>query len=265
MKKEESVVRLTEVGKAFEGHTRRVHALDGVSFDVPAGQFVALLGPSGSGKSTLLQLLNGLQKPTSGVATVLGVDPSRSGKAELRALRRQVGFIFQDFGLVGMRSVLENVCSGALGRLRGPRSGLLMYPRKLREQALAQLDRVGLADQAFQRTDTLSGGQQQRVGIARALMQRPRILLADEPVSSLDPLSSQQVMELLADIGRTDSLTTICTLHQVDTALTWADRIVGLNTGRVVLDSPAGDVRDTDIARIYQGPHEPAVLAGVPS
>lgn len=263
--KEDSAVRLTEVGKAFKGRTGEVRALDGVSFDVPVGQFVALLGPSGSGKSTLLQLLNGLQSPTSGAVNVLGSDPSRSGKAELRALRRQVGFIFQDFGLVGTRSVLENVCAGALGRVRGPRSGIRMYPRKLREQALAQLDRVGLADQAFQRTDRLSGGQQQRVGIARALMQEPRILLADEPVSSLDPLSSQQVMELLADIGRTEALTTICTLHQVDTALTWANRVIGLNAGRVVLDSAAGQVHDTDIARLYQGRDETAVFAGAPS
>jgi phosphonate transport system ATP-binding protein len=262
---EDPVVRLMGVGKAFEGQDGEVRALDGVSFDVPPGQFVALLGPSGSGKSTLLQMLNGLQTPTSGAVNVLGTDPSRAGKAALRALRRQVGFIFQDFGLVGSRSALENACTGALSRLRGPRSGLLMYPRKLREQALAQLDRVGLADQAFQRTDTLSGGQQQRVGVARALMQQPRILLADEPVSSLDPRSSEQIMLLLADIGRTRGLTTICTLHQVDAALTWADRVIGLNAGRVVLDADARQVSRADIGRLYQGGDEPALLAGAES
>lgn len=259
------VVRLDGVTKSFASRDGGVHALQDVSFSVPAGQFVTLLGPSGSGKSTLLQLINGLQMPTSGVVSVLGTEPSRSRKAALRALRRKVGFIFQDFGLVGSRTALENVCMGALSRLRGPRSGIITYPRKLREQALAQLDWVGLGDQAFQRTDTLSGGQQQRVGVARALLQKPHILLADEPVSSLDPHASRQIMELLTDIGRAEGLTTICTLHQVDTALAWADRVIGLNGGRVVHDSGAKDVSHADIARIYQGGVEPALLAGVES
>ncbi len=262
---EDPLVRLEEVAKSFAGREGEVRALDGISFTVAPGEFVALLGPSGSGKSTLLQLLNGLQAPTAGRVNVLGTEPGRAGKAELRALRRRVGFIFQDFGLVGSRTAMENVCTGALSRLRGPRSGLVTYPRAIREQALAQLDRVGLADQAFQRTDTLSGGQQQRVGVARALMQEPRVLLADEPVSSLDPRSSRQIMELLADIRQTEGLTTICTLHQVDAALTWSDRVIGLNAGRMVLDSPAERVSRTDIARIYQGDDEPALFVGAQS
>lgn len=147
--------------------------------------------------------------------------------------------------------MLENVLTGALGSLRGPRLGIWMYPKKLRERALAHLDRVGLLDKAYQRADTLSGGQQQRVAIARALMQEPEILLADEPVASLDPESSQQVMDLIREIAAERSLTVVCTLHQVDLALAWADRIVGLAHGSIVLDAPRESIDKARIMEIY--------------
>ncbi len=241
------VIRLNDVSKRF-GATR---ALEEVSLQIEQGTVVVLLGLSGSGKSTLLRHLDGLEVPTSGSVEVLGQSvPELRGRA-LRALRGRVGFIFQQFELVGSITVLENVLTGALARLRGPRLGLPTYPKALREQAFAHLEEVGLAAQAFQRADTLSGGQQQRVAIARALMQDPEILLADEPVASLDPESSDQVMNLIREIGLRRGLTVVCSLHQVDLALQWADRIVGLRHGRVVLDTPAEGLGKEQVMEIY--------------
>jgi len=241
------VIRLNDVSKRF-GATQ---ALEEVSLEIEAGSVVVLLGLSGSGKSTLLRHLDGLEAPTSGSVEVLGQSvPELRGRA-LRALRGRVGFIFQQFELVGSITVLENVLTGALARLRGPRLGLPTYPKALREQAFAHLEEVGLAAQAFQRADTLSGGQQQRVAIARALMQDPEILLADEPVASLDPESSDQVMNLIREIGLRRGLTVVCSLHQVDLALAWADRIVGLRHGRVVLDTPAEGLSKEQVMEIY--------------
>ncbi|MDO5502872.1 MAG: phosphonate ABC transporter ATP-binding protein [Actinomycetia bacterium] len=226
-------------------------AVDNVSLGVEPGSFTILLGLSGSGKSTLLRLINGLHTPTSGTVTVLGTDVGKAKGASLRAARRDIGMIFQQFHLVGSMSTLENVCTGALGSLRGPRIGLFSYPKEVRLRALEQLERVGLADQRFQRADTLSGGQQQRVAVARALVQNPKILLADEPVASLDPESSKAVMSLIARIAAEDDLTVVCSLHQVDLALHWGDRVIGLHTGRVVLDQPTDSLSSEDAMGIY--------------
>lgn len=240
---------MDKVTKVFAPSTT---ALEEVSFEVAESSFTVLLGLSGSGKSTLLRLVNGLHQPTSGNVNVLGHDISESRGRTLRELRRQIGMVFQQFHLVGSMTALENVCSGALGSLRGPRVGLFTYPRSLRESALEQLDRVGLADQRFQRADTLSGGQQQRVAVARALVQRPRILLADEPVASLDPESSHQIMTLINQIAREDNLTVLCTLHQVNLAMEWGDRIIGLRQGRVVLDAATSALTTGETMKIYQ-------------
>lgn len=227
-------------------------ACNDISIAVPRGELVALIGLSGSGKSTLLRHLNGLHRPTSGMVHVLDCAVDRASGRELRALRRQVAFVFQQFNLVGRLSVLENVLTGALGRTRGPRYGVLSYSRAARQQAYEQLERVGLADRCFQRADTLSGGQQQRVAIARALMQRPRLLLADEPVASLDPESSVQVMDVLFRICVEDRLTVVCSLHQVELALGWAHRIVGLRDGQVVLDRGAATLDADAVSEVYR-------------
>jgi phosphonate transport system ATP-binding protein len=182
---------------------------------------------------------------------VLGEDVSALRGKPLRQLRSRVGFIFQQFELVGSLSVLENVLTGALARLTGPRLGLPTYPAALRSTAFDLLEEVGLGAQAFQRADTLSGGQQQRVAIARALMQDPEILLADEPVASLDPESSEQVMNLIREIGMKRNLTVICSLHQVELALSWADRIVGLRHGEVVLDTPSAGLSKEQVMEVY--------------
>ncbi|NLE98738.1 MAG: phosphonate ABC transporter ATP-binding protein [Propionibacterium sp.] len=241
-------ITLQNVTKTFPPATT---AADDISLAIEPGTFNVLLGLSGSGKSTLLRLMNGLVTPTSGSVTVLGQDITGAKRSELRSLRRRVGMVFQQFHLVESMSTLENVCTGALGSLTGPRLGLFAYPRAIRDRALEQLDRVGLADQRFQRADTLSGGQQQRVAVARALMQRPKVLLADEPVASLDPESSTQVMTLISRIAAEDDLTVVCSLHQVQLAMQWADRIIGLRAGAMVLDEDAKDVSTEQAMSIY--------------
>lgn len=234
-------------------------ALDGVSFEAGRGELVVLLGRSGSGKSTLLRHLNGLEVPTSGGVQVLGEDLASLNGASLRRLRSRVGFIFQQFELVPSLTVLENVLTGSLAAVRGPRLGLFGYGKVRRLRALEHLETVGLLQMAYQRADTLSGGQQQRVAIARALMQEPEILLADEPVASLDPESSDQVMNLIRDIARDKGLTVVCSLHQVDLALSWADRIVGLRHGKVVLNTLTENMTREDAMGIY-GQVEPATI-----
>ncbi len=251
----ETVVRLVGLTKVFATTT----ALADVDLEVPKGQLLVLLGLSGSGKSTLLRHLNGLHAPTRGEVEVFGVDVVRAHRPELRALRRRVGFVFQSFGLVGRATCIENVLSGALGRVRGPRLGVLAYPKALRREAIGHLDRVGLADRSFQRADTLSGGQQQRVAIARTLMQEPELLLADEPVASLDPESSAQVMDVLFRICVEDRLTVVCSLHQVELAMGWAHRLVGLRDGHKVLDRDIGDLDPVEVMDVYR-----RVLPGEP-
>ncbi|NBN97182.1 MAG: phosphonate ABC transporter ATP-binding protein, partial [Actinobacteria bacterium] len=250
------------VSKRFPNGTL---ALDNVSMTVPKGQLLSLIGLSGSGKSTLMRHLNGLHKPTAGTVQVFGVEVSSASNKQLRSVRRNVGFVFQQFGLVGRATCLENVLSGALGRLRGPRYGVWSYPRTLRREAFDHLERVGLAPQAYQRADTLSGGQMQRVAIARTLMQQPRLLLADEPVASLDPESSAQVLELLLKVATEDKMTVIVTLHQVELALGWAHRIVGLRDGRVVLDQDARGLSQTDVMEVYRRVDRESELLATPN
>jgi phosphonate transport system ATP-binding protein len=242
-----AVVEVHGLSKTFG----QVAALRDVSLTVGRGEIVVLLGLSGSGKTTLLRHINGLESPTSGSLTVLGQDLGALRGRELRKMRGRIGMVFQQFHLVSRLTVLENVLTGALAGLRGPRLGIAAYPRDLRRRALGQLDRVGLLDKAYQRADTLSGGQQQRVAIARALMQSPEILLADEPVASLDPESSDQVMALLREIAAENQLTVVCSLHQVELALVWGQRIIGMRSGSIVLDSPAAEMTRETAMRIY--------------
>ena len=237
-----TAVEVCDLVKTFDNGA--VRALDGVSFAVPEGQLLVIIGLSGSGKSTLLRHLNGLHLPSEGSVTVLEQNVPNLNRTDLRNLRKEVGFVFQQFNIVGRLTCIENVLTGTLGRLKGPRIGASMYQKELRKEAIEQLERVGLAERAWQRTDTLSGGQQQRVAIARTLMQKPKIVLADEPVASLDPEISGQVMDLLVQCCIEDNITVLCSLHQVDLALGWADRLIGLRDGKVVLDTPVDDSID---------------------
>jgi phosphonate transport system ATP-binding protein len=211
-------------------------ALDDVSFVVDPGEFVALLGPSGAGKSTLFRCVTRLVAPDTGVVRVLGRDISALGGQELRLARRDVGLIFQQFNLIGRLSAMDNVLAGRMGHASTLRVMLRQFTRADRQLALAALDRVGLLERAGQRADSLSGGQQQRVAIARVLAQQARLLLADEPVSSLDPQSAENVLGILRNIARETGIAVVCALHQVDLARRYADRVVALRGGRKLLD-----------------------------
>lgn len=220
-----------------------------LSFD--DGCFTVLLGPSGAGKSTLLRCLNGLVTPSRGALAARGLGEVRSA-AQRRALRAATGMVFQQHHLIGRQSVLDNVLMGRLGHRRGW-SSLWPWSRHDKELALAAIDRVGLIERALQRADRLSGGQQQRVGVARALVQQPRVLLADEPVASLDPATAERLLTLMHDICRRDRLCVVVSLHQVAFARAFADRIVGLRHGDVVFDgAPAALAQDT-LSALYGG------------
>ncbi|MGW4693693.1 ATP-binding cassette domain-containing protein [Kitasatospora sp. YST-16] len=213
--------------------------LDGVHLTVPRGEFLAVLGANGCGKSTLLRAAAGLEPVAEGTVSVDG----RAGDPLALAM------VFQQIHLVHRRSVLDNVCAGALGRLPLRHSlHPLLFPRELREEAMACLDRVGLADRAHDRAGRLSGGQQQRVAVARALCQRPAVLLADEPVSALDPAASEQVLALLAELAHQEGLAVVAVLHQPALAARHADRVIGLREGRIVLDGAP----DRDVDHLYQ-------------
>ncbi|HEV7351525.1 MAG TPA: phosphonate ABC transporter ATP-binding protein [Brevundimonas sp.] len=237
-------------------------ALDGVSLEVAAGEMVALIGPSGSGKSTLLRSITGLQTidAGSGLIEVFGEAVQKNGRltGQARAARQRVGMIFQQFNLVGRLSLFSNVMLGALGRLPAWRGLLGMWPAEDRRRAMAALHRVGVSDYAAQRANTLSGGQQQRGAIARALVQGARAIVADEPVASLDPVSARRVMELLVELNQRDGLGVIVTLHQVDYALRYCDRVVALKAGKVVYDGPSTQLDTRILIDIYGPEYEDA-------
>lgn len=238
-------------------------ALLPTQLDLRAGSFVVLLGASGAGKSTLLRCLNGLVQPTAGSVSVSDLPGSLLNGRSLREHRRRCGMVFQQHHLIGRLSVLDNVLMGRLGA-QSAWASCWPWRRADKQQALAAIERVGLLDKALARADTLSGGQQQRVGVARALVQRPRLLLADEPVASLDPATARGVLRLLHDICRHDPLTAVVSLHQVELALEFADRIVGLRQGRVVFDGPPDQLTPAAQARLYSASVPHATSAEAP-
>ncbi|MBA2594696.1 MAG: ATP-binding cassette domain-containing protein [Pseudomonadota bacterium] len=226
--------------------------IDRLSFIVCQGEAVALIGPNGSGKTTLMRLLLGLVRPKSGSVRLFGEELGTLDGARLRRLRAQVGLISQRHNLVPRLCVLTNVIHGALCRSANPalwRQGTA--PRAVREEALACLDRVGLAGLAGRRADGLSGGESQRVAIARALMQRPRILLADEPVASLDPQIAEEVMALFVGLMKRDGITLLYSSHSLDDALRYSDRVLGLNRGAIRLDAPSRALGRPELRALY--------------
>jgi phosphonate transport system ATP-binding protein len=241
-------------------------ALHDVSLDIGAGEMIALIGPSGSGKSTLLRAMTGLTALDAGEGeiNVFGRRTQSRGKVmrDARRARAGVGFIFQQYNLVGRLSLYTNVALGSLGRIGFWRGLLGQWPRETKMLAMQALDRVGIADAAGQRANTLSGGQQQRGAIARALVQRARIILADEPVASLDPVSARRVMEILRDLNRRDGLTVLVTLHQVDYALRYCDRVVALRAGAIAYDGPTAGLTRERLSDIYGSEFEDAYWQG---
>jgi len=243
-------------------------ALDGVSLDVRKGEMIALIGPSGSGKSTLLRSISGLQTIDAGkgVIEAFGQAVQAEGKVsgKVREARIRIGFIFQQFNLVGRLTLFTNVALGSLGRIPFIRGVFGAWPKETQGAVMAALARVGVAEYAAQRANTLSGGQQQRGAIARALVQRAKIILADEPVASLDPVSARKVMEILSDLNRTDGLTVVVTLHQVDYALRYCKRVVALKAGKIVYDGPASGLESKQLIDIYGPEYEDVFWEGAP-
>lgn len=242
------LVQVNDLQVRYSNHTPVI--LDGVELQLFPGEMVALLGSSGSGKSTLMKSLTGFAPITSGTVRVAGYDVTNLRRKDLRDLRASTGQVFQQFNLIGRLSVLTNVLTGALRRT-GPMNWVGGFSSADRKRALELLDRVGIAHKAQDQARSLSGGQQQRVAIARALMQQPRLILADEPVASLDPKLSNSVLELLRSIAKQEGIPVLVSLHVVPLALRHSDRIVGLKNGRILVSAPTHSLNSADLEGLY--------------
>ncbi len=253
------ILAFDKVSKEYPNGTK---ALKNVSFEVHEGEFVSVIGPSGSGKSTILRSINHLIPITSGEVYVDGEQVSGLRGKRLRALRRKVGMIFQNYNLVYSLSVLQNVLHGCLGYMGGLQGIFGRYSEKDKERALALLAELGMDSFSLNRASDLSGGQKQRVGIARAIMQNPRLLLCDEPIASLDPSSSKTIMDILRDMTHKRNIACIVNLHQLDVALAYSTRIIGLSKGEIVFDGAPENLTDEIIERIYGTSRENLMIGG---
>jgi len=242
------MLEIKNLTKIYEGGTQ---ALDNVSFSVKPGEFLAVIGLSGSGKSTLLRCINRLIEPTEGQIIWNGEDITAASQDEMLRIRRKIGMIFQHFNLVSRSRVITNVLAGRLGYVNPAMSLVNRFPKSDIEMAIKQLDRVSIADQAYKRADELSGGQQQRVGIARAMTQEPEIILADEPVASLDPVLAHSIMQHLETINKEDGVMVLCSLHFLDLVHRYADRAVALNEGKLMFDGTPEEIDDDKFKEIY--------------
>src|SRR5687768_9394409 len=242
-----------EIRGLTKEYRRGVPVLRAVDLTVAPTGITAVIGPSGTGKSTLIRCINRLVEPTSGEILFHGVDVTRLGRRELRASRRRIGMVFQEYNLVERLTVMENVLSGRLGYISAFKAWLRRYPPADVDAAFDLLETVGLAQHANRRADALSGGQRQRVGIARAVMQEPQLMLADEPTSSLDPKTSVEIMELMTSIAESRRIPVILNIHNVPLAKRFATRIIGMSGGKVVYDGTPEGLGDDDLKQIYGG------------
>ncbi len=242
------MLEIRNLTKIYPGN---VLALDKVSFKVEKGEFLAVIGLSGSGKSTLLRCINRLVEPTEGEILWNGVNITEASQDELLRIRRKIGMVFQHFNLVSRSKVLTNVLAGRLGYVNPAYSLINRFSKEDLQRAYSQLDRVGIKNQAHKRADELSGGQQQRVGIARAMVQEPEMILADEPVASLDPVLAHSIMQYLENINKEDGVTVLCSLHFLDLVHRYADRAIALNEGVLMFDGPPEKIDDAKFKEIY--------------
>jgi phosphonate transport system ATP-binding protein len=242
------MLRVENLTKIYPNGT---HALTDVSFEVADGEFLAVIGLSGSGKSTLLRCINRLIEPTSGKIYWNDIEVTAAKGAEIRKIRRQIGMVFQQFNLVKRSSVFTNVMSGRLGYIDTLPSLLHAFSSSDRAKALSSLDLVGLSDKVNVRVDSLSGGQQQRVGIARALMQDPKLILADEPVASLDPVLAHSILRYLEILNKERSITVLCSLHFLDLVHRYATRAIALKDGELVFEGLPNEIDDAQFKAIY--------------
>ena len=234
-------------------YVRGKPVLRGISLDVSDRGITAVIGPSGTGKSTLIRCINRLVEPTSGEILFEGEDMVKLDRRGLRLARRHIGMVFQEYNLVERLTVMENLLCGRLGYVPPLKAWLRKYPLEDIARAFELLDTIGLSDFVNQRADSLSGGQRQRVGIARALMQEPKLLLTDEPTSSLDPKTSVEIMSLIRDLCRSRGIPVVINMHDVELAKRFADRILGMSEGAVVYDGPAAGLSDEQLKTIYGG------------
>ncbi len=253
-------IEVTDLSKSFKSKP----ALKNIFCTIKQGEMVAVVGASGSGKSTLLRHLNGLLSGDSGRVAIFGTALQTDGRnhSKIRSLRSQMGCIFQQFNLVNRLSVIENVLIGNLSRLSLVRSILHLFTKQEKLQALAALERVGILEQAYKRASMLSGGQQQRVAIARCLVQGAKIILADEPIASLDPESSRKVMELLVELNRENGITVVTSLHQIQVVRNYFNRTIALRTGKVMFDSATLELNNAKLQEIYGAATDELVMRG---
>jgi phosphonate transport system ATP-binding protein len=253
-------IEVTNLSKSFRGKP----ALKNVFCTIKEGEMVALVGASGSGKSTLLRHLNGLLSGDSGTVAIFGTALQTDGRnhSKIRSLRSQMGCIFQQFNLVNRLTVIENVLVGNLSRLSLLNSVLHLFTQEQKLQALAALERVGILEQAYQRASMLSGGQQQRVAIARCLVQGAKIILADEPIASLDPESSRKVMELLVELNQEYGITLVTSLHQIQVVRSYFNRAIALRTGKVMFDGATVELDNAKLEEIYGAAADELVMRG---
>ncbi len=242
------ILQIKNLHKIYKNGT---HALKGVSLDVKEGEFLVIIGLSGSGKSTLLRCINRLIEPTSGTINFLGKDITHISGEELRKVKSKIGMVFQQFNLIKRRSVLTNVIAGKLGSLKTLDSIFEKFSEDVYKEAYTSLETVGIADKARVRADSLSGGQQQRVAIARSLMQHPKLLLADEPVASLDPATSNSVMQYFEKINKELGTTVICNLHFLSLVRRYATRVIALKAGEIIYQGLPSDIDENWFRTIY--------------
>ena len=248
-----TVLKFDNVTKYY---SNGIHALKNASFEVKEGEFISIIGPSGSGKSTILRSINKLISITDGEITLDGVVVNKQKGKRLRRLRRNIGMIFQNYNLVYSLSVFQNVLHGCLGYMDGLKGIFGIYSENDKKRALELLEELGISQYAYNKASDLSGGQKQRVGIARAIMQQPKVLLCDEPIASLDPFSAKTIMDLLKGMSQKRNIACMVNLHQLDVALKYSTRIIGLSKGEIVFDGKPEELTDEAIERIYNTSRE---------
>ena len=242
------MIKFIKTGKTYPNG---VKALSDVNLEIKQGEFVVIIGLSGAGKSTLIKLINKMTDVTSGKLVVNDTDVAKLKGQSLRKFRRGIGMVFQSFNLITRTSVINNVLSARVAEMNPLRSLLGIYKQSDKILALESLNKVGILEKAYTRADQLSGGQQQRVALARTLAQKPKIILADEPVASLDPITANQIMSDFQRINKTENITVVANMHHVDLALKYADRVIGINKGKVVFDGPAKKITEKILKKIY--------------
>lgn len=242
------MIKFDKVNKVYPNG---LHALKNISLEIEQGEFVAIIGLSGAGKSTLLRTINRMHDITEGSLTVNGQEVNRLNGKDLRKFRRKIGMVFQSFNLVTRTSVIKNVLTSRVPDMPLWKAIIGLYSKEDKVKALEALDKVGILDKAYIRADQLSGGQQQRVALARTIAQNPEIILADEPVAALDPVTASQVMDDFKKINEELNISVLINIHHVDLALKYADRVIGIKAGEIVYDGPSNEVNDDVLTQIY--------------